>query len=142
MPKKYKVTITDIEIAICKDIVTRGYHSGEKRNRARALILLNDDETDAEVAGVLGMSLRGIEALRKRFIDEGFETVLNGKPRGHRPCILNDEDKARLVQLSCEITEDGAKRWTLREMSKRIRELCGKIVSHETIRKTLKMHKC
>lgn len=142
MPKKYKVTITDIEIAICKDIVTRGYHSAEKRNRARALILLNDDETDAEVAGVLGMSLRGIEALRKRFIDEGFETVLNGKPRGHRPCILNDEDKARLVQLSCEITEDGAKRWTLREMSKRIRELCGKIVSHETIRKTLKMHKC
>lgn len=137
MPKKYKVDLTDIEMGICKDIFDRGKHSAEKRKRARAFILLYDGDTDAEVAGHVGMSLRGIEELRKRFVEEGFESVLHGKPRGHRPCILTDEDKARLVQLACEKTENGMKRWTLREMSKRTLVLCGKTVSHETIRKML-----
>jgi hypothetical protein len=31
------------------------------------------------------MHRRGIEGLRQRFAEEGFETVLEGKPRGHGP---------------------------------------------------------
>jgi hypothetical protein len=31
------------------------------------------------------MHRRGIEELRQRFVEEGFEAVLEGKPRGHRP---------------------------------------------------------
>ncbi|MDR1079731.1 MAG: helix-turn-helix domain-containing protein [Deltaproteobacteria bacterium] len=126
MPKKYHVSLTDNEVVICRDIVSRGSHSADKRNRARALALLDNGDTVAEEAGVVGMSLRGIEALRKRLVEEGFQTVLDGKPRGHRPCILNDEDEARLVQLACERTEDGTKRWTLRAMSKKSLVLCGK----------------
>jgi hypothetical protein len=138
MLKKYNVVLSGDELEICSDILDRGRHSAEKRKRAHALILLNDGDTDAEVAGVVSMSIRGVQEIRKRIVEDGFETVLEGKSRGHRPCILTDDNVARLVQLACERTEDGIRRWTLRGLEGKMFELHGITASYETIRRTLK----
>jgi transposase len=42
------------------------------------------------------MHRRGIEDLRQRFVEEGFESTLAGKPRGHRPRSLTGKTKRGL----------------------------------------------
>jgi hypothetical protein len=61
-----------------------------------------------------GMQRRSVEALRQRFVEEEFETTLEGKPRGHRPRTLAGEDAARLTALVCGPVPEGRAFWTVR----------------------------
>jgi len=84
-----------------------------------------------------GLSRRGLEQLRQRFVEEGFEVTLEGKPRGHRPKLLGGEDEARLTALVCSPKPDGHARWSLRLLAETWKTLAYtdvKSVSHETIR--------
>jgi transposase len=142
--KKYIVTLTEDEKEILHDIINRGKHSGEKRKRAQALLLADKNYTDEEIGERAGMSLRGIELLRQRFVEDGFEPTLQGKPRGHRPRALTGADVARLIALVCSPKPDGSARWTLRLLRDTWSTLAytdAKTVSHETIRQTLKKTK-
>jgi transposase len=114
LEKKYKVTLTKDEEKQLHEIVNKGKHGAQKRKRAQALLLTNEEYTDEMTAGRVGMHRRGIEELRQRFVEEGFETVLEGKPRGRRPRTLTGEDGARLVTLVCGPVPEGCPRWTLR----------------------------
>jgi transposase len=87
------------------------------------------------------MHRRGIEELRQRFVEEGFESTLEGKPRGHRPRSLTGEDEARLATLVCGPAPEGCARWTLQLLEDTWATLGHtdtKTVSRETIRRTLK----
>lgn len=137
----YRVTLTLEEISLLRDIVHKGKHSAQMRKRAQALLLANEQVFDKDIAESLGMHRRGIEELRRRFVEEGFEATLNGKTRGHRSCTLTGEDEARLIALACEKKPDGVRHWSLRLLQERwatLENTDAKTVSHETIRKTLK----
>ena len=142
MEKIYRVTLTAEEIAVCNDCLNKGKHSALKRKRAHALLLLNDPKnTDALVAPLVGTHRRTLEDLRKRFVEEGFELALEGKPRGHRPRAIQGEDEARLIALACEKAPEGKKRWSLRVLAERwttLENTDNKVVSREAIRKVLK----
>jgi transposase len=87
------------------------------------------------------MRRRSVEALRQRFVEDGFETTLEGKPRGHRPRALAGEDEARLIALVCGPAPEGSARWTLRLLADAwvaLEHTDTKTVSRETIRRTLK----
>ena len=112
--KKYKVTLTDDEKKLLQEIMNKGKHGAQKRKRAHALLLTDEGYTDEETAERTGMHRRGIEELRRRFVEDGFETTLEGKPRGHRPRALSGEDEARLVALVCGPAPEGCARWTVR----------------------------
>jgi len=90
------------------------------------------------------LSRRGLEQLRQRFVEEGFKTTLEGKPRGHRQRSLSGEDEARLIALACSPKPDGRTRWTLRLLAKTWSTLAHtetKTISRETVRRTLKKTK-
>ena len=104
-------------------------------------LVANDQVSDKVIAETLGMHRRGIEELRRRFVEEGFEATLHGKPRGHRQRSLTGEDEARLIALACEKTPDGVHHWALRLLQERwatLENTDTKTMSHETIRKVLK----
>jgi transposase len=101
-------------------------------------LLCDEQFTDAEIAEWVGMHRRGVEELRQRFVEEGFEVTLEGKPAGHRPRAIQGEDEARLIALVCSPKPDGYDHWTLRLLSDRFVTLENKKVSREAIRKTLK----
>jgi transposase len=87
------------------------------------------------------MSLRGAGYVRQRFVEDGFEVTLEGKPRGHRPRALTGEDEARLITLVCGPVPEGCARWTLRLLEDKrvtLENTDTKVVSRETIRRTLK----
>jgi transposase len=139
--KKYIVNLTEEEKKILKGIVNKGKQTAEKRKRAQALLLADGNYTDDMIAERTGLSRRGLEQLRQRFVEEGFGVTLAGKPRGHKPKKLSGEDEARLIALACSPKPDGRSRWTLRLLSDTWSTLAytdAKTVSHQTIWRTLK----
>ena len=142
--KKYIVTLTKNEKALLNEIINKGKHSAEKRKRAQALLLAEGNYTDDMIAERTGLSRRGLEQLRQRFVEEGFEITLAGKPRGHRPKALGGADEARLIALACSPKPDGRTRWTLRLLADTWGTLAHtetKAISRETVRRTLKKTK-
>jgi len=142
--KKYIVTLAKEERKMLNEIINKGKYSAEKRKRAQALLLAEKNYTDDMISDRTGLSRRGLEQLRQRFVEEGFEITVEGKPRGHRPKALNGADEARLVALVCGPKPDGRTRWTLRLLADKWTTLAHtetKSISYETIRKTLKKTK-
>jgi transposase len=141
MPQKYRVTLTENEKQILHEIINQGKQGAQKHKRAQALLLTNEGHTDEVTADRVGMHHRGIEELRQRFVEEGFESTLAGKPRGHRPRSLTGEDEARLITLVCGPAPEGCPQWTLRLLEDAwasLEHTDTKTVSRETIRRTLK----
>jgi transposase len=139
--KKYLVTLTEDEEKLLHDIINKGKHGAQKRKRAQALLLANEGYTDEVIAERAGIGPRGIAFLRQRFVEDGFELTLEGKPRGHRPRALSGEDEARLITLVCGPAPEGCARWTLRLLEDQwviLGNTDAKTVSRETIRQTLK----
>ena len=142
--KKYIVTLTEDEKETLKKIINKGKYSANKRKRAQALLLAEENYTDEMIADKAGMSRRGLEQLRQRFVEDGFEVTLEGKPRGHRPKALGAKDEARLIALVCSPKPDGRSRWSLRLLQQTWKTLAytdTKTVSYQTIRRTLKKTK-
>jgi transposase len=139
--KKYRVTLEEEEKSILRGIINPGKQNAQKRKRAQALLLADEGYTDEMISERTGMSRRGLEQLRERFVEKGFETTLEGKPKGHRQKSIQGKDEARLVALVCGPKPDGRKRWTLRLLEETWTTLGNtetKQVSRETIRRTLK----
>ena len=114
-----------------------------------ALVLLNCDQgelnerrtTGREIAGVLRISARRVDRVKKRFVEDGLEAAL-GNRQGRRAKYLRKADgefEARLVALSCGDPPEGHAKWSLRLLADKVVEL-GYIdgVSHETVRRVLK----
>jgi transposase len=139
MAKKYIVTLTEEERGTLRGILKHGKHSAGKRNRAQALLAIDEGLKDEAVKERTGMSVAALEKLRQRFVEEGFQTTLDGKPRGHRAALIQGADEARLTMLACSEKPEGHSRWTLRLLADKFVIMeSGEHVSHETIRRTLK----
>ena len=139
MQKKYLVALTEEEVQTIETILHRGKHTAQKRNRAHVLLLAHQGWTDAKIAEAVKITTKALEKLRQRFVEEGFETTLEGKPRGHRERVFDGRTEAHLIATVCSQAPEGHDRWTLRLLRDRlIVDLELKSLSIETIRQTLK----
>jgi transposase len=142
---KYKVTLTKEEREELKSITNKGRHTSQKfRN---AYVLLNCDEgeysekaTNSEISKILKVGMRTIDRIKKRFVEEGFDAILERKPTSREYEKKADGDfEARVVALSCSEPPKGFSRWSLRLLADKIVELqIVESVSHETVRTVLK----
>jgi len=89
---------------------------------------------------VLQISMRKIDRLKRRFIEDGLETALNGRPSQRQYIKKADGDfEAHLVALSCSQPPEGFARWSLRLLADQVVALDYiDEVSYETIRQVLK----
>jgi transposase len=144
--KRYRVSLTAEERAALTSMVQKGHHGSRKV--VNALILLNCDEGEfqdrrmknEDVANVLKISLRKIDRLKKRYVEEGLETALTRRA-GERVYKkkADGEFEAHLVALSCSAPPPGYARWSLRLLAERVVELeYIDSISYETIRRVLK----
>ncbi len=144
--KKYIVTLTKEERETLSGIASKGSHKSQKV--LNALILLNCDEgrhqsgksTNEAICGVLKTSMKKIDRVKKRFVEEGLEIALEGH-KGERVYNkkVDGELEAHLIALSCSEPPKGFARWSLRMLADKVVELeyISKI-SHETVRRVLK----
>ena len=143
---KYKVTLTKEERGDLMDITKKGVHRSQKV--VNALILLGCDrgkaqdspQTNEKLSDVLKVSMRKMDRVKRRFVEDGLDIALNGR-KGERVYAKKaDGDlEAHLVALSCSKPPKGFARWSLRLLADQLVELeYVDSVSHETVRQVLK----
>jgi len=145
----YKVTLSREEHDKLRGITSTGAHRTQKI--LNALILLNCDEgehgegktTNEKIASVLKISMKKIDRVKKRFVEEGLDVALSGqKSIRVYDKKADGEFEAHLVALSCSEPPEGFERWSLRLLADKVVELDYiDSVSYETVRRVLKKTK-
>jgi transposase len=137
--KIYIVDLTEEERDHLLDIVKTGKRSSRKINRARILLLADEERMDREIADVLHTSVPTVQRTRQRFVEGNLEGALNERRRCGRPRKLKEEGEAILISLARGVPPAGRKKWTTQLLADRLVEQ-GVVdgVSDETVRRSLK----
>jgi transposase len=144
--KKYVVTLTKDERETLNNLVSKGKHQSQKI--LNSLILLDCDtgefqvgrSTNEEIARVLNISMKKIDRVKKRFVEEGLDLALD-KRKADRiyEKKADGEFEAHLIALSCSEPPEGFSRWSLRLLADKAVELNYiDSISHEAVRRILK----
>ena len=142
MRKKYLVRLTDTERATLQEVIAKLKGSSQKVRRAQILLKADEDGpawTDARIAEAFGCRTRTVEAIRERFVTEGFDVTLQGQSRKPRSKVLDGAQEAKVIALRLGPPPAGFANWSLRLLAEKVVELrIVKRLSHETVRRTLK----
>jgi hypothetical protein len=142
--KKYLVRLTDAEREALQQVV--GKFKGNSPKVRRAQVLLKSDAdgpdwTDAKIADAFGCRTQSVENIRERFVTQGFELTLNGRPHSRPPRakVLDGEQEAKVIALRLGVPPAGFANWSLRLLAEQVVALeIAKSISYETVRRTLK----
>ena len=143
--KRYTVKLMKEEVDELMSIIHKGSHSSHTFRVA--YILLNCDEgkhsdkvTNELMSKVLKIGMRTIDRIKKRFINEGLEGVLERKPTSRiYEKKIDGEVEAKLVKLCCSDPPEGYAKWSLRLLADKMVELeYVESISYVAVRNTLK----
>ena len=144
MNKKYIVRLTSKERRILREVIKRLKGSSQKVRRAQMLLkadVAGPAWTDERIAEAFDSRTRTVEKLRERFVTEGFEQTLHGKPR-EKPAtekLLGGKQEAQVIAMRLGPPPKGYSNWTLRLLARQVVALeIVDAISHETVRRTLK----
>ena len=141
----YTIKLTKAEVEELHTIINKGSHTSQTFRTA--YILLNcdvgkysDKVTNEQISKVLKVGMRTIDRVKKKFIEEGFEAVLERSPTTRIYESKSDGDmEAKLVTLCCSEPPKGYAKWSLRLLAEKMVELkFVESVSHVTVRSVLK----
>jgi hypothetical protein len=143
----YTIKLSKAEVEELNKIINKGSHTSQAFRSA--YILLNCDKgeysenkriTNEQICKVLKIGARTIDRVKKKFIEEGFENVLERRPSGQNYIKKVDGDlEAKIVQLCCSEPPAGFAKWSLRLIADKAVELrYVNYISHVTIREVLK----
>jgi Homeodomain-like domain len=144
--KRYVVRLEAEERARLDRLVRRGKGAAFRIRHANILLAVDESEggrklKDAEASSALGVAVRSIESLRKRFVEEGLDAALERKKqvRPRVESMFDGEKEARLIALACGPKPEGRARWTLMLLAEHVVSLCiVERCSPQTIMRTLK----
>jgi transposase len=144
--KKYLVTLTADERGHLDDLLRRGKVSALVLARARILLAADQADggpalEDTAIADDLGVGLRTVSRVRRRFVERGFEDCLRRKrqDKPSRPRTLDGAAEARLIALACSDPPDDRAVWTMRLLADKLVELrVVNAVSGTTVRRAMK----
>lgn len=141
----YTIKLTKAEVKELHLIINKGVHSSQAFRTA--YILLNcdtgkysDKVSNEQISKVLKIGMRTIDRVKKKFIEEGFEAILERRPTSRIYETKSDGDiEAKLVTLCCSEPPKGFGKWSLRLLADKMVELkYVESISHVTVRNILK----
>jgi transposase len=141
----YTIKLTKSEVEELMSIINKGSHTSQTFRVA--YILLNCDEgkfsekvTNEQISKVLKVGMRTIDRVKKRFIEEGFEAILERRPTQRvYERKMDGDTEAKLVKLCCSEPPKGFAKWSLRLLADKMVELkYVEALSHVTVRSVLK----
>lgn len=140
--KKHLVQLTAAQRSTLQAFVSSGHKKAREITRARILLLADAGHTDAEIVTALGCCRPMVWAMRKRYAEGHFATiveVLHEAPRGGRPVRVDSRVEAQISLIACSDPPPGAARWTLHLIADRLVKLeAVESISHERVRQALK----
>ncbi|MGF1570792.1 MAG: helix-turn-helix domain-containing protein [Nodosilinea sp.] len=96
MVKKHIVRLSEAERQSLEQIVMTGKRSASTINHARILLKADSQHPqgswrDQEIKDALDISIRTIERVRQRFVEEGLDAALKPRPgQGRKPKLEGD----------------------------------------------------
>ncbi len=139
MAKKYVVDLTADERAELKRLLSGGQARVRRMNRARILLLADEDATDKAIAAALHLGKSTVERTRQRFVEGGLDRALHDRPRPGKARLLDGKQEAFLIALACSDPPEGRVRWTMQLLADRLIELrVVESITDETVRRLLK----
>ena len=137
--KKYIVHLSAEEQTELVSLTRKGKASARRIKRALVLLAANEGDQDKRIGERARVSLRTVEGLRRRFVEEGFEAALSDRPRPGKVRLLDGRQEAYLIALTCSTPPPGRAQWTMKLLAERLVELkVVESISDETVRRTLK----
>ena len=142
---RYTIHLNKSEREELMSIISKGSHTSQTSRNT--YILLNSDEgkyaekvTNEQISKVLYVSMRTIDRVKKRFVEEGMDATLARRPTSRIYEVKADGDtEARLVTLCCSKPPEGYAKWSLRLLADKMVELkYAENISYETVRRVLK----
>jgi transposase len=134
MVKRWIVELAAEERTDLEALTRRGEAPVRKVAHARALLLADDGLPDAEIALRLGRSESFAERTRKRFVQNGPEDALSGRPRPGAQPKLDDRGRATLIAVACSQAPERRTGWTLQLLADElVRRQVVPAISNETI---------
>lgn len=143
MPKRIpNVKLSERAKEELEKYVKQGKKSARSINRARILLLANEEKSDDEIINALGVCRSAVCKLRKKFNKSKFSNIvelLQEKPRSGQPIKVDSIVESNVSMIACSDPPKGAARWTLELIVEKLVEL--KVVDSiclESVRKALK----
>jgi transposase len=144
--KKYIVRLDAAERTQLEQLVRTGKTAAYRIRHANILLAVDTSAPgpkmkDGEAARAFRVSVRSIESLRRRLVEEGLDAALARKKQ-ERPSVekmFDGEKEAQLIAVACGKKPQGRARWTLELLADRVVAL--KIVEHcspQTVMRVLK----
>jgi hypothetical protein len=143
---KHKVILTDEQHADLHRILRQTSVGVAKKRWATILLLANEahpdgHHTDEAIAAQVGLSVRHLQRVRKKFVTRGCDGTLVRSPRSDAgvPKVFDGPAEAHLVALCCTDPPEGRDHWTLQLLCDELARL--QVVTHvcpETVRQCLK----
>jgi transposase len=145
MMDKYRVTLDAEERAGLEQLVCTGKSASRRLTHARVLLLADAQQggghSDDDILTALGVSLKTIARVRKRFVTEGIDASVDHRPQPARPdkIKIKGNVEQKLLELACTDPPRGRCHWTLRLLADEMVVL-GLVdsISTETVRQALK----
>ena len=126
---RYTIKLSQEEVKELMAIINKGSHTSHTFRTA--YVLLNCDEgdysdkaTNEQISKLLKVGMRTIDRIKKRFIEEGFEAVLERRASSRVYDVKIDGDvEAKLVKLCCSEPPPGFAKWSLILLADKMVEL-------------------
>jgi hypothetical protein len=139
---KHLVHLTAAQRSALQTFVSSGQKKAREITRARILLLADAGHTDAEIITALGCCRPVVWAMRKRYAQGDFDTiidVLHEAPRQGRPVRIDSRVESQITMIACSDPPPGAARWTLHLIADQLVKLeMVDSISHERVRQALK----
>jgi len=141
MPEiKYKVELSELEIAKLKEITHKGKSSAREIMHANILLNTNDihsvKKNNREIAEILGISPTTVNAVRKTYAEYGIEAALERKTQ-ISPSVaskITGDFEAQVIATALSPAPKGRCAWTLRLLAEHCMEKKYILeISHTTI---------
>lgn len=142
---RYTIKLTKVEVEELMAVINKGSHTSQTFRVA--YILLNCDEgkysekvTNEQISKVLKVGMRTIDRVKKKFLEEGFEAVLERRPTARvYEKKMDGDTEAKLITLCCSEPPKGFAKWSLRLLADKMVELkYVESITHVTVRNVLK----
>lgn len=127
----YRLYLTTDERETLEAWVKKGKSRAKKVQYAQ--ILLNSDEhverkSSSELSQVVGLSVKSIERVRRRFCEQGLELFVAKVRKTRSDKKIDGRVEAYLTSLLCQSPPDEKAKWELKMLADKLIEL--KVVEH------------
>ena len=137
-----RISLTLDEREFLQRFVRTGTKKARAIRRAKILLLLDDDYSNEEISKMTDVHRQSIWRTKKRFLEEGLDSVLNERPRPGQPRKYLEKQEAEIIAMACTDPPKGRERWTVRLLTERMRRRKDfETLNRETVRLILKKAK-